>query len=1096
MRYRTTSPRLFLAMFIVLLAGVLLPASASAAPGPAWEVSSVAQPTNFSAENNGNCARLLFCDRYIVTLTNIGTKSSNGSPIVIADTVPQGLRPIRLTVVNFEEGEGESECPLIDTTCTYDGTVAAGGTLVVDLKMEVEAGSVSAVGVTNIVSVTGGGAPSVSTNSPLTTANTIEGLSSAFGFAAFGFAAREASGAIDAQAADHPTGVTSTVNLKTIAQRQPDGTSYRFASVEPPRDLAVYLPLGVIGDPIAATRCTQVQLLGNGSATDIECPPTSRVGTIVLFEENEVIGSLGPEKATAVYNMVPEDGYPAEFAFKVLGKAVPIYASLVHMASGYALRVGTPGVPTTINVEGFEVTFFGDPYTADNDSNSSQAFFTNPVDCSAGPLKTRAEADSWAAPGEWTSAESVAYPSIAGCNLLQFEPTIALHPEVTQAEAPSGYEINIKVPQTPNQFPILATPDLKNVTMTLPAGMTISPGAGDGLVGCEATGEHGIDMPTNLPEGRHRTPTEAGEGEEIGPDGMSHLVAGHCPPASQIGTMQIVTPLLEHPLEGRVYVAQPQCGGPGQPACTMADATDGHLYGLYLEAEGSGVVVKLAGSVSANPTTGQLTARFTENPQLPFSEVSLHLKGGGRAPLANPRQCGAASASADLAPWSAPVAPDATPVSPAFTVDWNGGGGQCPATLPFAPTLSAGSTNVAASRFTPFTLTLARGDRQQDISQLQVHMPLGLLGMLSQVPLCPEPQAALGTCSAASEVGTATAAAGTGSQPLWVSGHVYLTGPYGSGPFGLTAVVPAVAGPFNLGNVVVRSSISIDPHTAAVTITTAPLPRILDGIPLRIQKLNVTVSRTGFLFNPTNCAAKQVAASVEAVQGATANLTTPFAVEDCRSLPFTPTFKVSTQAKTSKTKGASLVVKVTSASGQANIAKVAVSLPKALPARLTTIQHACPAATFESNPATCDPRSLVGMAKAHTPVLSVPLTGPVYLVSHGGAAFPDLVVVLEGEGVRVDLTGSINIKGSITSSTFASVPDAPIGSFELTLPEGPHSALTATLPGKAKGSLCGTKLTMPTTLTGQNGAQVKQSTKISVSGCPKPKKKPAKAKKA
>jgi hypothetical protein len=1080
-----------------VLAGAAFPPVALATSGPAWEISSIAQPTNFSARDNVNCSAGLICDRYVVTLTNIGNAPVEGgppnAPVVITDTVPGAGRliPVGLSGENLESEPAAFGCATT-TICTYQGTVRPGGTLVLFLNVEVEERFGAAV-VTNAVRVTGGGATAASTSGLLTAANTVEGLASTFGVAAFGFTAHDARGALDSQAADHPAGVTTTVNLKTIIRPQPNGQTYRFASVEPPRDLVVYLPPGFVGDPTAVDRCTQVQLLGNGNATtETECPPTSRVGTVVLLAEEAVLGSVVPGgAATAVYNMVPEKGYPAEFAFKVLGKGVPVYASLVHTSSGYVLRASTAGIPTPVNVVGVEITFFGDPFDANKEPSLSQAFFTNPTDCSAGPLTTRGEADSWAHPGIWTSAESVAYPTVSGCNLLQFEPRVELHPEVTQAEAPSGYEVNIKVPQTPNQFPVLATPDLKNVTMTLPPGMTISPGAGDGLVGCEATGEHGIDMPTNLPGGRQRTPTEAGEGEAIGPDGMSHLTPGHCPPASQIGTMQIVTPLLEHPLEGRVYVAKPQCGGPGQLECTTADTTNGHLYGLYLEAEGSGVVVKLAGSVSANPTTGQLTARFTENPQLPFSEVSLHLKGGGRAPLANPRQCGAASASADLAPWSAPITPDATPFSPAFTVDWDGSGGPCPATLPFAPTLSAGSTNTAADHFTPFTLTLARGDRQQDISQLQVKTPLGLLGMLSQVPLCPEPQAAQGTCSAASEIGTATVAAGSGSQPLWVSGHVYLTGPYGSGPFGLTAVVPAVAGPFDLGRVVVRSSISIDPHTAAVTITTARLPQILDGIPLRIQKLNVTVNRSGFLFNPTNCGAQQVAATVEAVQGATANLTTPFAVEGCKSLPFTPTFKVSTQAKTSKAKGASLLVKVTSASGQANIAKVAVSLPKALPSRLTTIQHACPAATFESNPAACDPRSLVGMARAHTPVLSAPLSGPAYLVSHGGAAFPDLVVVLEGEGVRIDLTGNIDIKGSITSSTFASVPDAPIGSFELSLPEGSHSALTAALPGKAKGSLCGTTLVMPTTLTGQNGAQVKQSTKISVSGCPKPKKKPA-----
>ncbi len=1091
--------RLMCGAVVALIAGMGLSTRALAAsPGPAWEISSVAQPANFSVQDNPKCAEHRICDEYVVTLTNVGSRPVEGgppnAPVVVTDTLPGGLRPVKLSGDNLEStGEGFG-CPTT-TTCTYEGSVRPGGTLVFYLEVEVEEPPRVGV-VTNAVTVTGGGAARVSSSEPLTMPNTMEGPPSAFGFAALGFAAHDVSGGLDAQAGDHPYGVTTTVSVKTFVRPQPNGRTYRFASAEPPKDLAVYLPLGFVGDPAAAAQCTQVQLRGNGKLTETECPSASRVGTLVVHEEGAVFGSVTPEggAVTYVYNMVPEQGYPAEFGFKVLGKPVSIYANVVHTAFGYALRVGTPGIPTTLAIEGLALTFFGDPRTEDGEPNSSQAFFANPSDCGAGPLTARVEADSWTHPGQWTSAEWTAYPGIVGCDLLQFEPKIELHPEVTEAEEPSGYEIDIKVPQTPNQFPFLATPDLRNVTMTLPEGMTISPGAGAGLVGCEATGPEGIDMPTSLPGGGQRTPSEAGEGEAIGADGMSHLVAGHCPAASQIGTVRISTPLLEKPLEGHLYVAQPQCGGTGQSPCATVDATNGRLYSLYLEAAGSGVVVKLAGSVSADPATGQLTARFTENPQLPFSEVSLNIDGGPQAPLANPRQCGAASANADLTPWSAPVTPDATLSSPAFMVGWDGNGGACPALLPFAPTLGAGSTSATAGHFTPFTLTLTREDRQQDISRLEVETPLGLLGMLSQVPLCPEPQAAQGTCSAASEIGTATVAVGSGLQPLWVSGRVYLTGPYGGGPFGLTVVVPAVAGPFNLGNVVVRSAISIDPHTAAVTITTSALPQILDGIPLRIHKLNVSVNRPGFLFNPTNCGAEQVAATVESEQGTTANLTTPFAVEGCKDLPFKPKFTVSTRGNTPSTlgkgsfggNGASLDVKVSSKSGpnqkpgeeEANIGKVDVTLPRALSSRLTTLQKSCTAHQFATNPAGCPTDSDVGTVIAHTPVLPVPLEGPAYLVGHGGAAFPDLVTVLQGDGVVIDLTGNTQIKQGITYSKFETVPDAPIENFELKLPEGPFSVLSAVK------NLCQTNLEMPTEITGQNGAVLKQSTRIKVEGCP------------
>jgi hypothetical protein len=1082
--------RVLCAVVMVLAVGAMFADGVLAAsPGPAWEISSVAHPTNFSMQDNAKCASAsqALCDQYLVTLTNVGGGPTNGLvPVTIVDTLPLGLKAKQVYVeeVGTEEQIG---CSVATTTCTYGREVSPGATLAVFVEVEVT----SPVGeVTNAVTVSGGGAPPVSTSTPLTLANTVEGPPAAFGISAFGFAAHNASGLLDTQAGDHPYGMTSTVNLNTtVLSHLLRNVPFSISSVEPPRDFVVYLPLGFLGDPLAVARCTEQQFAIPRGVKETECPPASRVGQITQFVGAGVSSSTYPSflDGTGVYNMVPEAGYPAQFGLKIAGKVVSLYASVVHTPAGYAVRVALAGVPHFINAEGAAITFFGDPRTANGEPGSSaQAFFTNPDDCGAGPLVARVQVDSWVHPGQWVSGESVAYPGITGCDLLRFEPTVEMRPEVTQAEAPSGYEIKIRVPQTPELFPLLATPQLKDVTMTLPEGMTISPGGGDGLVGCEATGPNGIDMPTNSPEGKLRTPTEAGEGEEIGADGMTHLVPGHCPRASQIGTVKITTPVLEQPIEGHVYIAQPKCGGPGQRICTSVDATNGNLFGLYLEAgaERSGVVVKLAATASVNPATGQLTARFLGNPQFPVSAVAVQLKGGPRAPLANPRQCGAASANADLTPWSSPVTSDEITGSPPFTVDWDGNNGPCPATLPFAPTLTAGPTKLSAGGFSPFTLTLTRGDRQQDLGRLQVKLPAGLLGMLSKVSLCGEPQAAQGACGEASNVGSVHVAAGSGPHPLWVQGRVYLTGPYAGAPFGLSVVVPAVAGPFNLGNVVVRSRIDIDPHTSAITITSDPLPQFLDGVPLRIQTLNVAVEREGFMFNPTNCEAKQITTVLEAKQGAAASPAASFAAEGCKGLPFKPGFAVSTQSKTSKKGGASLDVKVTSGPGQANIGKTVVSLPKQLPARLTTLQQACPEAIFAANPATCPAGSNVGTAKAVTPVLSEPLSGPAYLVSHGGAAFPDLVILLQGQGIRLDLVGGTSIKKGITTSTFSSVPDAPITSFELKLPEGPHSALTATLPAKAKGSLCGVKLVVPTTLTGQNGTQIKQNTKIAISGCP------------
>ena len=555
-----------------------------------------------------------------------------------------------------------------------------------------------------------------------------------------------------------------------------------------------------------------------------------------------------------------------------------------------------------------------------------------------------------------------------------------------------------------------------------------------------------------------------------------------------MGEVEVTTPLLEEPLKGHVYVAQPSCGGAGQPECTSASAENGELYGLYMELSGSGVIVKLHGKVSVNAQTGQITTTFTENPQLPFEELKLKLYGGQRAALANPQSCGMASVTSDLEPWSAPESgPNATPSWP---LQANGCNGQ----MGFAPGLSAGMVQTLAGSFSPFTTTLTRNDGEQDLAGLSLTLPPGFAGIVASVPLCPEPQARLGTCGAASRIGTARVAAGAGSQPLWLEGPVYLTGPYEGAPFGLSVVVLAEAGPFNLGTVVTRATIAVNPHTAQVTVTSDPFPQVRDGVPLRLKTLNVTVDRPGFSFNPTNCEQLAVTGSVNGdtptgSPGATVMVSSPFAATGCKNLPFKPTFTVSTQSKTSKADGASLDVKLTSKGGpgpnggEANIKAVKVDLPKQLPSRLTTLQKACTEAQFNTNPAGCPAPSDVGAATALTPILTHPLTGPAYFVSHGGEAFPDLEIVLQGEGVRLILDGNTDIKNGITSSTFRTVPDAPISSFELKLPTGPYSILGTNLPANANHSLCGQKLAMPTAFVGQNGAEIHTSTPISVTGC-------------
>jgi hypothetical protein len=502
------------------------------------------------------------------------------------------------------------------------------------------------------------------------------------------------------------------------------------------------------------------------------------------------------------------------------------------------------------------------------------------------------------------------------------------------------------------------------------------------------------------------------------------------------------------------------------------------------------VIIKLVGTAYANEATGQLETRFEEQPQQPFELLTLKLKGGPRAVLATPQSCGAAVTAADLTPWSTPSTADAL-LKPEFTVDSNGAGGSCPAAWPFNPSFNAGTTGptaVAAGAFTQFSLTFGREDREQDLSGVEVHLPRGLVGKIAAVKECGEPEVHAaerneGECPPESQIGTATAGAGPGPHPFFQKGKVYLTGPYKGAPFGLAVVTPAIAGPFNLGNIVVRAAITVDPSTATVTTTSDPLPQLKDGVPLRLRKVNVEVNNAGFMLNPTNCAAQQVSAKLTSAQGASAQVSSPFDVGGCASLPFAPELTAEVGAHGSKADGTSFIVKVKARPGDANIAKTLLQLPIALPSRLDTIQKACPAATFEANPASCDEGSSIGMAVAHTPLLKSPLSGPAYLVSHGNAAFPDVEFVLQGEGVTLILDGKTDIKGGITYSRFETVPDAPVSTFETVLPAGPHSALTIFVPGAEQYNLCHTTLLMPTEMTGQNGAVIKKTTDIGLIGC-------------
>jgi hypothetical protein len=934
-------------------------------------------------------------------------------------------------------------------------------------------------GALNKAEVKGGGASAATVKRPVPISSTPP----VFGTEDFSLVPEEEGGGADVQAGSHPYQLTTSFALnQTVDPEHPPALA---------RNLRFNLPPGLIGNATLLPQCSDLDFrnITEGGFEDL-CPADTVVGvaSVTVFEPTQLGLKTLP---VPIFNLVPAKGEPARFGFEVQEAAVALDAS-VRTGSDYGISVSVDNITQLANFISSTVTFWGVPGDKSHDNargwsclvgghwtesgrklpciGSSQThpapFLTMPSSCKL-PFDASAEGVSWTSPeqptaiplarGEYSLKDNFERElGITGCDGLTFAPSIEAQPDLSSASTPTGLSVHVRVPQEVSLGANgLASSSIKDTSVTLPAGVTVSPSGADGLVACS---EAQIGFGSIAPDGTDLfTPT---------------LPEPTCPDASKIGTVEFKVPVIEHPLKGSVYLA------------AQNQNPFGSLIAMYIVAEDplSGVLLKLAGEVTLSES-GQITTTFHNSPQAPLEEATFSFFGGARAPLSTPAHCGAYTTEATFTPWSetAPVNSSST-----FNITSGPNGGPCPTSLPFAPTLAAGTTNIQAGAFSPLSTTISREDGNQDIQTVQLHMPPGLSGILAGIPLCPEDQANAGSCSSASEIGKTIVSVGLGGDPFTVTGgQVFLTTGYKGAPFGLSIVNPAKAGPFDLGKVIVRAKVEVDVHTAALTVTTDPIPHILDGIPLQIKHVNVLIDRPGFTFNPTNCSALGVSGSIGSVEGATASVGVPFQATNCASLKFAPKFSVSTSGKTSKKNGASLSVKLTYPKGPfgtyANLAKAKVSLPKQLPSRLTTIQKACTAAVFEQNPANCPAGSILGHAKVLTPVLPVPLTGPAYFVSHGGEAFPDLTIVLQGYGVTVDLVGSTQIKNGITTNTFKATPDVPFSSFELSLPEGPHSALAA------NADLCKSKLTMPTEFTAQNGAVLTQATPISVTGCAKPK---------
>ncbi len=949
------------------------------------------------------------------------------------------------------------------------------------------------------------------------------------GISKFLLSTRNQDGSLDDQAGSHPYALTSTFALREPGPKTGDV-----------KDVALALPPGLVGNPNATPRCDYQDFVRQ-EKKELLCPNQSVVGIATTYIKRTENGAeLENLTATSdpVYNLTPPKGVAAEFGYIVASRTPVLLQSGVRTGGDYGVTTTVPEVNQAVVVAAGKVTIWGDPAESSHDpirgtcerellgqesppeapgfglretgeedqlegpiylaeeereiglpeskghcpsESPPTPLLTNPTAC--GQARTASfTVDSWQQPGVPVS-EQTSMPPLSGCESLPFHPTLSVKPEQSTAGTPTGLEVQLNVPQDGTESPTgLADAAVKDSTVTLPAGFQLNAAAANGLAGCTTAqaGFTGFREYQPLSEPGIRTAT-------------FDSAPASCPDASKLANVHVRTPLLAGELTGGVYLAAPQNILAGLPENPFSS-----LIAFYLIAEEpqSGVLVKLTGRVELGEAgvedglaPGQIRAIFQQSPQLPFSRLKLDFYGGEHAALATPAQCGNYTTRATFTSWASTArnTESTAGIGPA------GPAGQpCSGPLPFAPSLDADSENVNAGAFSALSTSITRPDGQQQLRGVAVTYPPGLSAKLAGVPLCGQSHADAGTCPAASQIGEASAAVGVGPDPYLVTGgRVYLTEGYEGAPYGLSIVTPAGAGPFDLGQVVVRTKIQVDPTSAQVSVTSGEIPTMLRGIPLEIRRVQVNVNRPGFTVNPTSCNAVTIAATIQGGEGAGALASSPFQLANCSTLKFTPRFSASTEAHSSRALGASLTTRIEEPAGalgtQANIARVKVQLPAQLPSQLRTLQKACLARTFQQSPDACvreSPHAKVGDALVRTPLLADPLSGSAYLVSHGGEAFPSLTIVLHGDGITIQLVGTTYIKKGITTTTFQSAPDVPFTSFQLTLPRGAYSALGAYLPAGAHESFCGQKLVMPTEMIAQNGTVLHQETRVTVSGCP------------
>jgi len=775
------------------------------------------------------------------------------------------------------------------------------------------------------------------------------------------------------------------------------------------KDVVIELPAGMVGDPNAVPPCPRTAFERN------TCPPEAQVGVMVATFAGA--GSLH----LPIYVVVARDDELAELGFFAL--LFPVRFTIGLRADGsYATQIALHDLPENLPLSAGTVELWGVP--ADHQTGTTiprKPFLSNPTRCDGQPLAVSLHITSWQDPQQPLGASAPAVGQLTGCDQLPFAPAVGVALDTPAADSPSGVAVDLTLPQ--NDAPDgLATSHVAGFSATLAPGLTLSPAVGDGLVACDDD---------QLAAGTTAAPS--------------------CPPASKIGTVELTTPLQAAPFSGDIYFGHP---------------LPNERFRIFLTANGPGIVLKLRGALQPDPETGQLFVALDGLPQIPFSELHLHFKGGPRAPLATPPACGPAVASVDVIP-----SRGGPPVGLIAHYEVASGplSAPCPATAPFAPSFEAGSTPPRGGNASAFSLTVRRADGQQTLDRLSVTLPAGLSAHLAGVPRCPTSQAVRAACPGASRIGTVGVEAGAGSQPLPLTGPAYLTSPHAGAPFGVALVLHAQVGPIDLGTIAVLGALRLDPDDAHVTIATDPLPRILAGVPLRLRTLALDIDRAGFMRNPTSCATMRIAATLTSLDLATADRSARYALGGCRALRFAPSVSLALSPARELVRGGhpTLSIGLRAGTSRAAVRTARVALPSLLaldPAALPTF---CPRDRARRD--ACPRASAVGSAQARTPLLPHALSGPVDVVLPASGTRPELWAMLSGGGVRLRVRSMTSAQpGKPVVASFVDLPDIPLTSFALTLRGGQGGLL------KLSRDLCAAgrprRLAIVASLRGQNGA--------------------------